>query len=136
MPFDGVLSSNIKAAVLPDYTSRIGTNRASRRRRRTFQLYFLLAFLISLPVLSEAIYPGYGVITRLVMGNAYADQNMIGLDIARHGDVLQFEISGTFYQLVSPSHPLDATQTVAWIAFAGRQNWPLYSVDGPLAYDP
>ena len=70
------------------------------------------------------------------MGNDYANQNMLGYDIFRHGDVLNFEISGHRYQVVSPSHPLDATQTAAWIAFTGRQNWPLYSVDGPLAYDP
>jgi hypothetical protein len=136
MPFDGVLPLNVKSVVLPAHYSRIVTSRARRRRRITFQVCFLLAFLIFVPVLSECIYPGYGVITRLVMGNTYADQNMIGLDIARHGDVLQFEISGNFYQLVSPSHPLDATQTAAWIAFASRQKWPLYSIDGPLAYDP
>jgi hypothetical protein len=136
MPFDGVLPSNIKSVVPPDLNSCTETNRTTRRRCITFGQILLLVSLIYAAGLSELIFPGYGVITRLFMGNDYADQNMIGYDIFRHGDVLKFETGGHLYQLISPGHPLDATQTAAWIAFSSRQNWPLYSVDGPLAYDP
>jgi hypothetical protein len=136
MPFDGVLPSNIKSVILHNCDPSIQSSRTRPRKRMRFgQIFFLLALLYA-AVFSELIFPGYGVFTRLLMGNDYANQNMLGYDIFRHGDVLSFEIGDHHYQVVSPSHPLDATQTAAWIAFTGRQHWPLYSVDGPLAYDP
>jgi hypothetical protein len=107
-----------------------------RRKRRKMLLLFAFWVVIAGSFVSEIIWPKAGIITRIIYGNAIANENLIVARLASDAHRLNFTVAGHYYQVVTPRGTPTPEQQAAWFNYNIRHGFPLYSTDGPFAVDP
>jgi hypothetical protein len=109
-------------------------------RRRVLLLLSVMsavATAAALPLVSEKIFPDAGLVTRIMYGNAVANQNYVARDILEnHGQSLKFTVAGIEYTVDSPNRVISLDEQRALFAYAAWKGYPVYSNDGPLSIDP
>ena len=112
--------------------------RTRSRRTHREKAVAILWMLVAASFASEVVWPEAGVLTRIIKGNAVADENLIARSIMLDGRThrLQFEVAGRKYTVVTPGRALIDGERTAWLRYAQRHLHPLYVADGAFAVDP
>jgi hypothetical protein len=136
MPFDGTLLQPHNKTV-PHLARKAPVIAPPRETTANAKLWLLLPLFIILGcTLIEGYYPNRGPLTLLFSGPDMVRQNVIAYDLWHHAKKLRFAVGIMQYTVATPDHDLTAEEQTAWLGFAKLRNYPVYSVDGPLAVDP
>jgi hypothetical protein len=115
------------------------------RRRRDWSWVKPAAVLIVLGaagiiVGSQVASPESGLLTRLIDGNAIADEDAVARNAFDGGKSVIVVAGSHKYQFIFPGHTLTYEQEVAVSHWAHRHQYPVFAsmdaADGPLAVDP
>jgi hypothetical protein len=139
MPLDDLRWATSEIIDLPmgETVAAQPVQRQYRHRGRALPVLGAMIAVAAVAALSEKMFPDAGLITRIVYGNAVANQNYVGRDILENNSQsLTFVVAGIEYTVDSPNRVLTPDEQKALLGYAAWKGLPVYPVDGPFSIDP
>jgi hypothetical protein len=141
MPLDGSYFANEPyriREIIPDKSTSLPRPQP-RKYKIKWSRIFVAGFALWLIAWgSEVHFPDRGIFTLIFGAPTVLREHRIAGSILYGPDAhrLEFTVAGQHYTLISPGHQLNQEEQTALLNYAARNNFPMWTADGPFAVDP